>query len=270
MTLWLAAAAVGLVVALSMPRSAAHRLARWRPATADRPARIRTIRGADLAVAVAIGSALVALHLPLFVAMAGGLLPLGWAKLRQGRAGRRIRAAREAAVAEVTFALAGELRAGRTAGEALRAAAATAGPLADVLRSAAASVAIGGSAAAELDAASRLPGAERLRSVAAAWRVTESAGGKVALVLERLGEAMDRDDELRREMQSALASPKATSLLLAGLPVFGIALGQAIGAHPLHLLLYQPLGWGLLAGAAVLDAIGIAVTRRISSWALQC
>jgi tight adherence protein B len=128
---------------------------------------------------------------------------------------------------------------------------------------------MGGSAAVELDIASRLPGADRLRAVAAAWRVTESAGGRVALVLERLGEAMDRDDQVRREMAAALAAPRATMTLLAGLPVVGLVLGQAIGAHPFHLLLYRPLGWALLIGAAVLDALGVLVTQRISRWALH-
>ncbi|MGN6475221.1 MAG: type II secretion system F family protein, partial [Mycobacteriales bacterium] len=220
--------------------------------------------------AVASGSALVALRLPLPVAMAGGVIPLGGVKLRALREADRVRRAREAAVVDATFALAGELRAGRTPSEALRAAAATAEALADVLRGAAEAVAIGGSAAVELDAAGRLPGAGRLRSVAAAWRVTESAGGRVALVLDRLGEAMDRDAELRREMEAAMAAPRATMALLAGLPLFGLLLGQAIGAHPIHLLLYRPIGWGLLAGAALLDGVGVLVSRRIARWALRC
>ncbi|HWC36133.1 MAG TPA: type II secretion system F family protein [Mycobacteriales bacterium] len=269
MRLWLAAVAVALLVVSWRPRPARARLEGWRPSRQPVAAVERSIRAADVAVAAALGSGLVALGLPLVIAMAGGVVPLGWAKLRQHQAQSRVSHAREAAVAEATFALAGELRAGRTASEALRAAAATAGPLADVLLAAAASVAVGGSAAQELAAAAELPGAQRLRSVAAVWQVTESAGGRVALVLERLGEAMDRDDEVRREMEAALAAPRATMTLLAGLPLMGLLLGEAIGAHPVHLLIYRPLGWGLLAGAAVLDAIGVMVTRRISRWALR-
>lgn len=270
MTSWLAAAAVAMLVVIVRPRSAQQRLTAWRAAGTHDAVREQFVTPRDVGIAAAIGTVLVALRLPLVVAMAGGLLQLCWAKVRQVRLRNRARQARQTAVAEVTFALAGELRAGRTASEALRAAATTAGPLAEALQSAADAVAVGGSAAAELDAASRLPGADRLRSVAAAWRVTESAGGRVALVLERLGEAMDRDDELHREMEAALAAPKATMMLLAGLPVFGLVLGQSIGAHPVHLLLYRPLGWGLLLGAALLDAIGIVVSRKISKFALRC
>lgn len=269
MTLWLAAVAAAVVVVLVRPRPAGQRLAAW-SAVSSPPPGTRTIRFEDLVVAAAVGSLLVALRLPLVIAMAGGLLPLGWQRLRTNRRRNRQRDAREAAVAELTFALAGELRAGRTPSEALRAAATTAGPLSDACLAASAAVAAGGSAAAELEMASRLPGATRLRSVAAAWRVTESAGGRVAVVLERLGEAMDRDDQVRRELDAALAAPKATMVLLAGLPMFGLGLGEAIGAHPIHLLLYTPIGWGLLAGAALLDTAGVVVTRRISQWALRC
>jgi tight adherence protein B len=198
-----------------------------------------------------------------------GLVPVTVVMVRRSRAARRLRVAREADVIELTFALAAELRAGRTAKEALGAAAGTLGPLAPVLVAAAGALDVGGSAATELDVAACLPGAERLRSVAAAWRVTEEAGGRVALVLERMGEAMDRDDEIRRELDAALAAPRATMMLLAGLPALGLGLGEAIGADPVHLLVYRPVGWALLTGALVLDGLGILVSRRITKWALQ-
>jgi tight adherence protein B len=118
-------------------------------------------------------------------------------------------------------------------------------------------------------AASAVPGAERLGPVAAAWAVAESAGGRVAVVLERLCESMDSDDGLRLELDAAMAGPRATMAVLAGLPALGLVLGQAMGAHPLALLLHRPLGWGLLAGAAGLDALGLLVTRAIASRALR-
>jgi tight adherence protein B len=270
MTLWLIGALVALLVVMSRPRAAVHRLEGWRPDSARPRESDGAIGARDFVFAVTVGSGLAAAHLPVVAAVFGGVVPFGWTKFRRRQHHSRERDAREAAVADATFALAGELRAGRTPSEALRAAAATAGPLGGALLAAADSVAVGGSAAVELDAAAQLPGAARLRSVAAAWRVTESAGGRVALVLERLGEAMDREDQLQREMAAALAAPRATMVLLAGLPLVGLAMGQAIGAHPFHLLFYRPLGWALLVGATVLDAAGIVVSRRISQWALRC
>jgi tight adherence protein B len=170
---------------------------------------------------------------------------------------------------EVTYALAGELRAGRTPAEALAAVAAIAGPLRPAFDAACAAVAMGDDAAAAIAAAATQPGAERLQYVAAAWAVAASAGGRIAVVLEGLSEAMDDDDELHRELDAALAGPRATMAMLGGLPLLGLGLGQAVGAHPLHLLLHRPLGWALLAAATVLDAIGIAVTRAIAQTALR-
>jgi tight adherence protein B len=266
---WLAAVLIATAVLVSRPRQASGRLAGFTSPPESAPtAAVRLDRSA-LLVAVMLGSGLVALHLPIGFAAAAGVVPPAVSWVRARRRARQDRDAREAAVVEVTFALAAELRAGRTTKEALSAAAATAGPLAPVLSAAAASVDVGGSAAAELEAGSELPGAARLRIVAATWQVTEAAGGRVALVLERLGEAMDREDALRREMQAALAAPQATMTLLAGLPVVGLGFGQLIGAHPVHLLLYRPIGWALLAGAAALDSIGILISRRLAKWALK-
>jgi tight adherence protein B len=58
-------------------------------------------------------------------------------------------------------------------------------------------------------------------------------------------------------------------MLLATLPALGLALGQGIGAHPLQLLLHRPLGWALLAAAAVLDLLGVVVTQSIARRALR-
>jgi tight adherence protein B len=189
--------------------------------------------------------------------------------VRRALTAGRTRQECSAATVEVTFALAGELRAGRTPSQALAAVAGVAGPVRPALEAAHRAVAVGANAADELARAARLPGAERLRYVAAAWAVADSAGGRVAVVLERLSDAMDSEEELRRELDAAMAGPRATMFLLASLPLLGLVLGQTVGAHPLHLLLHRPLGWGLLAAAAVLDAVGVLVTRTIARAALR-
>jgi tight adherence protein B len=264
--LWLAAVAAGAAVVVSRPRTARRRLTASQNVAA-RPAGSAPQR--VLLIGTAIGSAIAAAHAPIPLALAGAAAPVVVTRIRAAKAASAERTLREAAVVELTFALASELRAGRTTREALSAVVDTAGSLRPVVSAAMASLAIGGSAADELEAGAALPGADRLRSVAAAWRVTESAGGRVALVLERLGESMDRDNAVRREMEAALAAPRATMALLASLPVVGLGLGQAIGAHPLELLLHRPLGWALLVAAGVLDGLGVVVTQRIASWALR-
>jgi tight adherence protein B len=173
-----------------------------------------------------------------------------------------------AAVIDVAFALAGELRAGRSSAEALSAAAAVAGPLRAVLTAAGTAAMTGQGAADVLRIGGTVAGAERMRDLAAAWRVTEAAGAPIAVVLERLGESLEDATTLRSALQAAMAGPRATIALLGGLPLLGILLGEAMGAHPVRLLLHQPLGWGLLGAAAGLDAVGVGLTRWIARRAL--
>jgi tight adherence protein B len=214
-------------------------------------------------LAVIAGTAVVGLAVsPVVVALTIIAAAVTHRVSRGHRAARR-REEAAAAVVEVTYALAAELRAGRTSAEALLAVADVAGPLAAAVHAAHAAAVVGADAAAELAAAATMPGAERLRPVAAAWAVATAAGGQVAVVLERLSAAMDDEAELHRELEAALAGPRATMFLLAGLPVVGLLLGQSVGAHPVQLLVHRPLGWGLLAGAAVLDAAGVAIMRVI-------
>jgi tight adherence protein B len=188
---------------------------------------------------------------------------------RQSRAGAIAR--RRAAVVDLTYAAAGELRAGREPREALRLTIpvlATGDPQwqAAFDRDLAGPMA---SAELPLREAAGLPGADNVRYLAAALGVAQTSGGRVVAVLERLGAAMDADEELRQELDAAMAGPRASMVLLAGLPVLGIGLGQAMGAAPLRVLLHRPLGWGLLGAGTVLDLAGVGLIRLITRSALR-
>jgi tight adherence protein B len=220
--------------------------------------------------AVVVGTSVAAGVVPVGLALAVSAAAVVAARVRASRRAATRREATARATVEVTIGLAAELRAGRTPAQALAAVAPWSGPLEPPLSAAAAAVSAGAPAPTGLLTASALPGAAPLRQVAAAWRVTEATGGRLAGVLDRLAEAFDGELELAQELESALAGPRATVVLLAGLPLLGLALGQSVGAHPLQLLLYRPLGWGLLSCAALLDAAGVFVMTRITRWATRC
>jgi tight adherence protein B len=282
---WLAAVSAATAIAMAGRPRPADRLAAWRdwPPAGPRSPNLPKVsvssaetdgsrRFGDRGtwwVAAIVGSALVAARVPPVVAAGLAVAALLVRRIAWSRRAARARQEATAATVEITFALAGELRAGRTPSQALAAVAGLAGPLRPALEAAHAAVTVGSDAADELARAAVLPGAERLRLVAAAWAVAESAGGRVAVVLERLSEAMDDDEELRQELDAAMAGPRATMAVLAGLPVLGLALGQAVGAAPLHLLLHRPLGWALLVAAVLLDGLGVVVTRAIARRALR-
>ncbi|HET7529596.1 MAG TPA: type II secretion system F family protein [Mycobacteriales bacterium] len=240
------------------PPPAAARLQRLRavPVRPVRPAGVVALAAAGQFAAFVVGAPVVGL----------GVLAAATAAHRGLRAHRhrRLRAGRAEATVEVVHALAGELRAGCTPAQALQGAAVTASALRQPLLAASRAVRSGAPAADRLRSMATLPGCEALGAVAAAWQVTEQAGGAVADVLDRLGGTLDAEVADRRAFEAALAGPRATIALLAGLPALGVAMAQSAGAHPLDLLLHRRLGWALLAAAGVLEAVGLAWSRRLA------
>jgi tight adherence protein B len=64
--------------------------------------------------------------------------------------------------------------------------------------------------------------------------------------------------------RAALAGARATATVLAGLPVLGVLLGEAMGARPVAVLLGGGLGGILLVVGVTLVVAGLAWTRRIT------
>lgn len=134
-------------------------------------------------------------------------------------------------------AFAGELRGGRMPREALTAAAREWPGLPERLDSAGnvdRTVAV-------LVTESQGPGRTQLRSLAACLKGADG-GARLASGVRRLADSLDCAEEIRREVASEVGAARATARLLGGLPLFGILLGSAIGAHPLHTLLLTPVG----------------------------
>ena len=167
------------------------------------------------------------------------------------------------AVLETVGALTGELRAGLPPPAALRAAAAIAdGSLAATLLGAASTAALGGDAAASLVAGQSTVDTG-LSRIAAGWRMSARCGASLSDVLERVESDLRDERAHLRRVEAELAGPRATALLLAGLPVLGLVLGASMGARPGHVLLHTLPGQLALILGTVLDALGMWWTTRI-------
>lgn len=184
-------------------------------------------------------------------------------RLRLAALRRRERDRRGDAVIALCGSLAGEVRAGRQPGEALLPAARDSGGLGDAQATVLAAARFGGDVPGALAAAARQPGAEGLRGLAACWRVAVDQGAGLADGLDRLEAALRTERDQRNDLRAQLAGARATAVLLAGLPVLGLALGAALGADPLHILLHTPAGLGCLAAGAVLEGLGLWWVRHI-------
>ncbi|MFJ9162229.1 type II secretion system F family protein [Streptomyces griseoviridis] len=186
--------------------------------------------------------------------------------LRRARLAKEARGARERqgdAVIALCGALAGEVRAGRQPGEALARAARDSGGLGEAQPAVLAAARFGGDVPGALTGAARQPGAEGLRGLAACWRVAVDQGAGLATGLDRLEGALRTERDQRADLRAQLAGARSTALLLAGLPVLGLLLGTALGAHPLHVLLHTGPGLGCLLIGGVLEGAGMWWAGRI-------
>jgi tight adherence protein B len=135
--------------------------------------------------------------------------------------------------------------------------------LLDTLSAAAADLRAGLPAAAALPD----PGQGRpdplVAKIRAATRLAEQTGAPLADVIERIEADARSADRARAAAGAQAAGSRATAWLLAGLPVGGLALGYAIGADPLAVLLHTPVGAACAIGAVTLQLAGLAWAARI-------
>ncbi len=181
---------------------------------------------------------------------------------------RRARAAREQErqqAGEACAVLAGELRAGRSAAQALTAAADVAtGAVRLAVLAASSSAGIGGDVpAALLGKASASAAPELLAGLGACWQVCAGTGSGLAMAVDRLEEGLRAEQGQRLAVAAELAGPRATAGLLACLPLAGIGLAAALGARPVHVLLHTTIGLACAVLGVGLDGLGVWWTGRL-------
>ncbi|WP_165967007.1 type II secretion system F family protein [Actinomadura sp. 7K507] len=164
------------------------------------------------------------------------------------------------AVIELCDSMAAELAAGRTPDEAFAAAATVLDPhvskeLLNIPRPPPDHLA---------KLAASQPGAEGLRLMAACWRVGSERGGTLATVLDGLAAALRDEEAQRQDVSVQLAGPRATARLLAVLPLLGLLMAAALGAHPISFLCGTLPGAACLITGTTLNLTGLYWTRHLA------
>ncbi|EGX60954.1 type II secretion system F protein [Streptomyces zinciresistens K42] len=235
------------------------------PGRRRRVRELRLLRGRLRAEwwALAAGAVLAVLGTSVLPVVAGAAgVPL----LRRARAVRDARKARDSrgeAVIALCAAIAGEVRAGRHPGEALQRAARDSDGLGETRSAVLAAARFGGDVQGALASSARRPGAEGLSGLAACWRVAVDQGAGLADGLDRLEGALRAERDQRADLRAQLAGARSTVVMLAGLPVLGLALGAAMGANPLRVLLHTGAGLGCLLIGGLLEGLGMWWAARI-------
>ncbi|MFD0153472.1 type II secretion system F family protein [Streptomyces sp. NPDC055721] len=198
--------------------------------------------------------------LPLLAGVAA--VPLVARRLRAAER-RKEREARAERVVALCGAISGELRAGWQPAQALSYAARQTGALGDEEAVVLAAARFGGDVPEALRRAAGQDGADGLAGLAACWQVAVDGGAGLAAGLDRLEAALRDHHEQRDRLRAELAGAWATVTVLAVLPAAGLALGAALGADPLRVLLHTPAGLGCLVVGGALEAAGLWWAARI-------
>lgn len=226
--------------------------------------RLAPVGGVVLAVAVA---GLVSL--PLAVAAA---VVAGTAVVRRRRSvARRQRQQESAALQAALDVLVGELRTGVHPVAAFGTAAGeVSGPVRQGMGAVAARARLGadvGVGLGDVAAGSQLP--MHWQQLAVCWRLAHAYGLSIATLMRTAQRDIVERERFSSHVEAAMAGPRATAAVLAGLPVAGIALGQLIGARPLEFLCGPGAGGWLLVTGVLLACVGLLWSDRIIERALR-
>jgi tight adherence protein B len=107
------------------------------------------------------------------------------------------------------------------------------------------------------------PGRRALRALAACWHAADRHGVGLTEAVAGIEEGLRAESARVRAVAVELAGIRATILLLAALPAFGIALGLALGANPWDMLLHRMPGQLCLIFGVGLDLCGLLWTDQL-------
>lgn len=102
-----------------------------------------------------------------------------------------------------------------------------------------------------------------VRILITAILVQREVGGNLSEILEQIAETMRARFSLKRQVRVYTAQGRMSGYTLAALPIFVGMVISLINPAYMQTLFREPLGQGLLAGAAVLQLIGFLWIRRI-------
>ncbi|MFV0495758.1 type II secretion system F family protein [Mycobacterium sp.] len=249
--------AVALLVSPATPR---RRLAAPAPSAPPRfgPREVGWVCGCVLAVAIAV--------LPLTTSVAAAVVA-ATAGLRYRR-GRRLRGGEAEArtLQDAVGVLVGELRVGAHPVRAFDTAAdeTADGPVSTALRAVAARARMGADVAAGLRAAARSSVLQaHWERIAVCWQLAGDHGLSIAALMNAAQRDIVERKRFRDRVDSGLAGARATAVILAGLPLLGVLLGQLLGGRPFGFLFGGAAGgWFLVAGLTLVCA-GLLWSDRI-------
>jgi tight adherence protein B len=171
-------------------------------------------------------------------------------------------------LAEALASVVAELRAGAHPARATESAAADAEPrAAQAMRAIAAAARLDGDVHQALTRIrTATPAvAQALRRLTDAWVLAQRHGLPLAEVLDAVRGDLQARVRFARQVHARLAGPRTSAAILALLPVLGVGFGEAMSAHPIHILTTTPAGQLLLVLGTTLTCAGVAWSARLTA-----
>ncbi|WP_246195860.1 type II secretion system F family protein [Halopolyspora algeriensis] len=230
------------------------------------------VRRPQWARIVGVGSVPAAAVAGALIAGAGGLcagtaLAMLGRKYWHSRNGLRRRLQRCTELAAGIRLLVAELRAGAHPAVAAEGAAAEAAPaVAGIFGDMATATRLGGDVAGALSGSGRVTAELRapIGRLARCWMLAERHGVALAELLDAVRRDLEHRAAFMRDVEAKMAGPRATALVLAGLPALGLALGELVGADPIAVLTGGLVGQVLLVAGTALLCAGVWWIARLT------
>jgi tight adherence protein B len=228
-----------------------------------RPYEFRLVQAASAVLFALVALLRFGISLPVLVlAIVGFALP---ALYLRNRRGHRL-AQFEDGLPRAMELMANSMKAGQSIAQSLRAVVENAGPpVSDEFGLARREIELGASVESALGNMVKRIGSSDLRLVVMVITIQHSVGGDLPAILISLADTMKQRAEMRAEVLASTAQSRASSLIITLLPVVA-----ALGLYFLvpgyfRPMFTNPLGWFMLALAAIMLGIGNFIIRRLTA-----
>jgi tight adherence protein B len=198
----------------------------------------------------------------LVLAVLGYVLPSFYLRNRRGHRLRQF----DAQLPRAMELIANSMKAGQSVAQSLTAVVDNAAPpVSDEFTLARREIELGASVESALNNMVRRIGSNDLRLMVMVITIQRSVGGDLPAILVTLADTMRQREEMRAEVNAATAQSRATALIITLLPIVAAFLLYFLVRDYFRPMLVNPLGWFILAVAALLLFVGNVIIRRLTA-----
>jgi tight adherence protein B len=228
-----------------------------------RPYEFRIIQGAFALLFAVVGLLRFGVGIEFIVlGVVGYVLPAFYLRNRRGHRLRQF----DAQLPRAMELIANSMKAGQSVAQSLTSVTDNAAPpMSDEFALARREVELGASVESALNNMVRRIGSNDLKLMVMVITIQRSVGGDLAAILVTLADTMRQREEMRAEVNAATAQSRATALIITLLPIAAAILLYFVVQDYFRPMVTNPLGWFMLALAALLLFVGNVIIRRLTA-----